>query len=246
MRRRRRYRQSLPILSNMDEDPPYKALFLEGNKPLRKQSYVRLHNIYNVPLSLLRAYPFTRSRAYHWRLDKESYNTLMTALSLKPQHYPPTNTLWETASERLDPNSRELPSIAGPSSHTIPSGQSLPQKPVQYLRMPPHPSIEEPFLPPHISTRPAARPYFVPTHNSDLPNPRNYGSITSGLPLPTPCSTSRGGGYIRKAWNQVSMGVKRLWDVASPWLQVLVGGFVWVMIGCAVWKLWPVVMTANL
>ncbi len=61
---------------------------------LRKQSYVRLDNVYETNISNLRSYnnnPVIELPAYNWRLDETSYHKLMSLLHLKANEYPPTD-----------------------------------------------------------------------------------------------------------------------------------------------------------
>jgi hypothetical protein len=61
---------------------------------LRKQSYVRLDNVYETNISSLRSYNLEiELPAYHWRLDEKSYHKLMSLLLLEAQDYPPTDSV---------------------------------------------------------------------------------------------------------------------------------------------------------
>jgi hypothetical protein len=61
---------------------------------LRKQSYVRLDNVYETNLFSLRSYdPKIDLPAHHWRLDEKSYQKLMSLLLLEPQDYPSTDSV---------------------------------------------------------------------------------------------------------------------------------------------------------
>jgi hypothetical protein len=75
-------------------------LQLEEGK-MRKQSYVRLKHIYQVPAHFLRQYTFWHSRAYKYRLCKTSYDQLMEELRLVPEPFECTATLFETKKRRL-------------------------------------------------------------------------------------------------------------------------------------------------
>ena len=75
-------------------------LQLEEGK-MRKQSYVRLKHIYQVPANFLRQYSLWHSRAYKFRLCKTSYDQLMEELRLVPEPFECTATLFETKKRRL-------------------------------------------------------------------------------------------------------------------------------------------------
>jgi hypothetical protein len=66
---------------------------------LRKQSYVRLGHVYQVPIAMLRGYS---GRAYKVRFCYDSYKTLVAALGIPEEPYPNQDTLWETATYRLE------------------------------------------------------------------------------------------------------------------------------------------------
>jgi hypothetical protein len=82
-------------------------LQLENKTRLRKQSYVRLENVYETSISNLQSYvPNIDLPAYHLRLEKESYQKLMSLLSLDAQDYPATDIL---KSARKTRNNASIP-----------------------------------------------------------------------------------------------------------------------------------------
>jgi hypothetical protein len=97
---------SIPIIDpgaellGSGKTPSFPHLQLEEGK-MRKQSYVRLKHIYQVPADFLRQYTFWHSRAYKYRLCKTSYDQLMEELRLVPEPFESTATLFETKKRRL-------------------------------------------------------------------------------------------------------------------------------------------------
>jgi hypothetical protein len=87
-------------------------LHLENKTRLRKQSYVRLENVYETSISNLRSYvPDIDLPAYYLRLEMESYQKLMSLLSLDAQDYQATDML---KSARKARNNASIP-IRAPS-----------------------------------------------------------------------------------------------------------------------------------
>ncbi|KAH7356418.1 hypothetical protein BKA65DRAFT_422649 [Rhexocercosporidium sp. MPI-PUGE-AT-0058] len=115
--RRRRRQASIPIF-----DPEATALTspraaslvqlkMEDGR-LKKQSYIRLQHTYRIPVSMLGQYAYRNSRAYKRRLSYESYCALMELLSLPPEKYEVTASLYETENQRLlDLARSSLPSV---------------------------------------------------------------------------------------------------------------------------------------
>jgi hypothetical protein len=115
-------------------------LHLENKTRLRKQSYVRLESVYETSISNLRSYvPDIDLPAYHLRLEKESYQTLMSLLSLDAQDYPATDML---KSARKTRNNASIPIRAPAFTKT----QSAPSPDVQ------------PYVPSPIATQDVHNP----------------------------------------------------------------------------------------
>ena len=171
------------------------ALQLENQKTMFKQSYVRLDHVYDAPFSVLRSYS-PNGRAYHWRLDINSYCRLAALLALEPEVYPPTNNLWETATTRLQQLANPtLVQDQGP-------GLSF-QHSVATERIPsPAPTSAAPsdvlteYIPPTASQqqRPRTPDIWSQTDESrDSTMYPNYGPIRQ-LPMPTTYTPRRQGG----------------------------------------------------
>jgi hypothetical protein len=161
-------RSSIPIVDTASvSDSPY--LHLENQRRLRKQSYVRLDNVYETNISNLRSYSDIEFPAYHWRLDENSYHKLMGLLFLKVQDYPPTDSLRSIKKIR---NARITISAPGRTATQDPENVYIPHRASQET---------VPRLPGHsIQT--------YETHHS--PPYIGYDSIVQ-LPPPTPYRTQR-------------------------------------------------------
>lgn len=105
-----RMRESIPIYSPdrnaiETDSPPSKAHgnFVKLDQGfLKKQSYVRLPHVYEVPVALLRTYGYgPYARTYKPRLSHEGYSGLTTKLEMTEAVYDDTQTLFETAHSRL-------------------------------------------------------------------------------------------------------------------------------------------------
>ncbi|KAH8685459.1 hypothetical protein BGZ60DRAFT_395218 [Tricladium varicosporioides] len=87
--RNRRNRKATPIFhpdftANEEGEAYTVQLYLENDRKLHKQSYVRLSHVYQVPACFLQSLSFQsrKSAAYLTRLDYESYAILMNQLRL--------------------------------------------------------------------------------------------------------------------------------------------------------------------
>jgi hypothetical protein len=146
------YQPDSDVENCQEEDISIQQLRLEEKK-LRKQSYISLKHTYEVPISTLRNYGYRRCRAYKFRLNSASYNTLMTDLGMPVEKFESTGTLWETVDRRLGAL------VANQRVHPTP------QQETHYTENPPHNNDNNHGL------------YFQPV-SSHLP-PRNYGTIAS-------------------------------------------------------------------
>lgn len=127
---------------------------------LRKQSYVRLLHVYEVPFSMLRTYAFgPHAKTYKPRISQISYDVLISALDIEAEIYEPSNTLFETSSTRLKKLAQSQILIS--TAETI--KQPLHENALETISDSPRYDYQTPVSGPIV----APQPYFV----------RNYGSI---------------------------------------------------------------------
>lgn len=110
---------SIPIC-NPESKPPIESpqsfgsletvITLEQSN-LKKQSYVRLPHAYEVPVSMLRTFGYgPYARTYKPRISETGYASLTLLFGMGKETYEITNTLFETASSRLNALARsQLP-----------------------------------------------------------------------------------------------------------------------------------------
>ena len=94
------YQPDSDIENGQEEHISISHLRLERKK-LCKQSYISLKHTYEIPISTLRTYGYRGCRAYKFRLNSASYNTLMTNFGMPVEKFESTETLWETVDRRL-------------------------------------------------------------------------------------------------------------------------------------------------
>lgn len=208
---------------------------------MRKQSYVRLNNVYETNISSLRAYdPNIELPAYNWRLDEKSYYKLMSVLLLEAQDYPSTKSIRSA----VKPHNTVIPICApGPTTTqnlrnarvTIYTSGPIANQDPRNERIPTCAPVRETSSGPQFHQNPAipARQHYgnvladraiqqLQTQRS--PPYVSYGT-TMELPLPTPHRIRRRESY---SYCLCESAIAFLFCLCLCWLLV---GFAW-------WLIW--------
>lgn len=249
-------RPSIAIVDTVNQGNS-QYLHLENKTRLRKQSYVRLENVYETSISNLRSYvPEIDLPAYHLRLEKESYQKLMSLLSLDAQDYPATDTL---KSARKIRNNASIP-IRAPAftkTQSAPSPDVRPYVPspiaTQDLQNPPKPmsapgptasrNLSELLNETHNPDQPVRTPQF--RQNRAGPASQPYGDLFVDLEiqsppgLPPPSSVAYGT-TMQLPHPALHRPERRRSSCSNKFTGAVVFGFfvLWLLVAYAGWLIW--------